>query len=136
MKEDIVLRGIGKADNDLKAVKYLLAMEDAPLDVLSFHCQQAVEKYLKAYLTWVDVRVTKTHDLSSILNLCIEKDKEFEKLDREKISKLTIYAVEIRYPEEYIETNPEEVKAFYKLAKEVRELVMKRLNETGLKNSK
>lgn len=136
MKEDIVLRGIGKADNDLKAVKYLLAVEDAPLDVVSFHCQQAVEKYLKAYLTWVDVRVGKTHDLASILNLCIEKDEEFEKLDREKISKLTIYAVEIRYPEEYIETSPEEVKAFYKLAKEVRELVMKRLNETGLKISK
>ena len=51
MKEDIVLRWIVKADNDLKAVKYMMAMEDAPLDVLSFHCQQAVEKYLKAYLT-------------------------------------------------------------------------------------
>lgn len=136
MKEDIVLRGIGKADNDLKAVKYLLAMEDAPLDVLSFHCQQAVEKYLKAYLTWVDVRVSKTHDLANILNLCIEKDKEFEKLDRDKISHLTLYAVEIRYPEEHIETDLEEVKEFYKLAKEVRELVIRRLNETGLKISK
>ncbi|CAD6491809.1 MAG: HEPN domain protein [Candidatus Argoarchaeum ethanivorans] len=60
MKEDIVLRWIVKADNDLKAVKYMMAMEDAPLDVLSFHCQQAVEKYLKAYLTWAGVRVTKT----------------------------------------------------------------------------
>lgn len=113
MKEDIVLRGIGKADNDLKAVKYLLTMEDAPLDVLSFHCQQAVEKYLKAYLTWADVRVTKTHDLASILNLCIEKDKEFEKLDRDKISRLTLYAVEIRYPEEHIETYLEEVRGAY-----------------------
>ncbi len=80
MKEDIVLRGIGKADNDLKAVKYLLAVEDAPLDVLSFHCQQAVEKYLKAY----------------------------------RISRLTLYAVEIRYPEEHIETDLEEVKVIYK----------------------
>ncbi len=136
MKEDIVLRGIEKADNDLKAVKYLLTMEDAPLDVLSFHCQQAVEKYLKAYLTFVDVRVTKTHDLASILNLCIVNDKEFEKLDRDKISQLTLYAVEIRYPEEYIETNPEEVKEFYKLAKEVREMVIKRLNEKGMKGIK
>jgi len=107
MKEEIVLRGIGKADNDMKAVKYLLGMEDAPLDVLSFHCEQAVEKYLKSYLTWLGVRVTKTHDLSAILNLCIEKDKEFEKLDRDTISQLTICAVEIRYPEEVIETNPE-----------------------------
>ncbi len=115
MKEDIVLRGIGKADNDLKAVKYLLEMEDAPLDVLSFHCQQAVEKYLKAYLTWIGVRVTKTHDLSSVLNLCIENDKEFKKLDRDKISQLTLYAVEIRYPEEHIETSLEEVKELFQL---------------------
>jgi HEPN domain-containing protein len=133
MKEDIVLRWIGKADNDLKAVKYLLAVEDAPLDVVLFHCQQAVEKHLKAYLTWVDVRVGKTHDLASILNLCIEKDKEFEKLDGEKISKLTLYAVEIRYPEEHIETNLKEVKEFYKLAKEVRELVIKRLKDNRKK---
>jgi len=134
MKEDIVLRGIGKANNDLKAVKYLLAMEDPPLDVLAFHCQQAVEKYLKAYLTWVNVRAGKTHDLASILNLCIDKDKEFEKLDREKISQLTLYAVEIRYPEEHIETDLEEVKEFYKLAKEVREIVIKRLTGTGMKD--
>ena len=133
MKEDIVLRWIGKADNDLKAVKYLLAVEDAPLDVVSFHCQQALEKYLKGYLTWVDVRAGKTHDLSSILNLCIENDKEFEKLDRDKISQITLYAVEIRYPEEHIESNLEEVKEFYKLAKEVRVLVARRLNEKGLK---
>ncbi len=136
MKEDIVLRGIGKADNDLKAVKYLLVMKDAPLDVLSFHCQQAVEKYLKAYLTWINVRAGKTHDLSNILSLCIENDKEFEKLDRDKISQLTLYAVEIRYPEELIEINLEEVSEFYKLAKEVRQLVIKKLNEKGMKDVK
>ncbi|MEX2721788.1 MAG: HEPN domain-containing protein [Candidatus Wukongarchaeota archaeon] len=37
-------------------VEYLLEFEDAPRDILCFHCQQTVEKYLKAYLTWVDVR--------------------------------------------------------------------------------
>ncbi|WP_457555775.1 HEPN domain-containing protein, partial [Candidatus Pyrohabitans sp.] len=39
--------------------------------MISFHCQQAVEKYLKAYLTSVDARVKKTHDLEVILNQCI-----------------------------------------------------------------
>lgn len=136
MKKDIVLRGIEKADNDLKAVKYLIAIEDAPLDVLSFHCQQAIEKYLKAYLTWIDIRVTKTHDLASILNMCIDKDREFKKLNVDKISRLTLYAVEIRYPEEYIEINLEEIKEFYKLAKAVREFVIQRLNNKGMINLK
>jgi len=78
MKEEVVLRWLKKAENDLKTVKYLLTLEDAPTDVISFHCQQAVEKYFKAYLTLVDVRVKKIHDLETILALCTEKDKKFE----------------------------------------------------------
>jgi HEPN domain-containing protein len=105
VKEEVVLRWLKKAENDLKTVKHLLTLEDAPTDVISFHCQQAVEKYFKAYLTLVDVRVTKIHDLETILALCIEKDTKFESLDKDRISKLTFYAVEIRYPEEYIEEN-------------------------------
>lgn len=53
MKEEIILRWLTKADNDLKAVKQLLTFDDVLADILSFHCQQAVEKYLKAYLTMV-----------------------------------------------------------------------------------
>ncbi|RZN40360.1 MAG: HEPN domain-containing protein [Methanophagales archaeon ANME-1-THS] len=57
MKEEVVLRWLKKAENNLKTVKHLLTLEDAPTDVISFQCQQAVEKYFKAYLTLVDVRV-------------------------------------------------------------------------------
>ena len=56
--------------------------------------------------------------------MCIEKDREFRRFDLDKISRLTLYAVEIRYPEEYIEINLEEIKEFYKLAKGVREFVI------------
>ncbi len=132
MKEDIVLRWIQKAENDIKAVEYLLTMEGTPVDILSFHCQQAVEKYLKAYLTWADLRVKKTHDLAAILNLCIENDEEFEKLDMDKISQLTIYAIEIRYPEEHIEISIDEVEELYSIVRNVREFVIKRLKEKGM----
>jgi HEPN domain-containing protein len=133
MKEEVVLRWLKKAENDLKTVKHLLTLEDAPMDVISFHCQQAVEKYFKAYLTLIDVRVTKTHDLETILALCIEKDTKFERLDKDGISKLTFYAVEIRYPEEYIEFSIEEARELYETAKEVKGFVMLRLKEKGLK---
>ncbi len=106
------------------------------MDILGFHCQQAVEKYFKAYLTWADIRVKKTHDLESILNLCIEEDKEFEKLDKDKISRLTLYAVNIRYPEEYFETTVEEVREAYETANEVKDFAMKKLKEAGLEISK
>ena len=75
------------------------------------------------------MRVTKIHDLETILALCAEKDKTFESLDKERISKLTLYAVEIRYPEEYIELSIDEARELYETAQEVKEFVMLRLKE-------
>lgn len=39
-----------KAENDLKIVERTIALPDPLTDILSFHCQQAAEKYLKLYL--------------------------------------------------------------------------------------
>ena len=133
MKEDVAMRWITKAENDLKAVKHLLTFEDAPTDVISFHCQQSVEKYLKAYLTLAGVRVKRTHDLDTILYLCIGEDEDFKELDSEEISNLTFYAVEIRYPEEYIELTIGEVEELYETAMKVREFVVKKLKEKDLR---
>ncbi len=132
MKETVVMRWLKKAENDLKVVQYLVDIEDSPLDIICFHCQQAVEKYLKAYLTWINIRITKTHDLESILNLCISADEDFKALDKDKISELTLYAVTVRYPEEYLEPSFEETKEFLKIALEVKDFVVKKLNEEGL----
>ena len=131
MKHEVVRRWVKKADNDLKAAEHLIQFEEPLTDIISFHCQQAVEKYLKAYLTFVDARVKKTHDLEVILNQCIEKDREFDKLDMERISKLSFYAVGIRYPEEYFELSAEETKELFETAKQVREFVLKKLEEKG-----
>jgi len=43
---------IEKADHDLKVVELILADPEGPLDVASFHCQQAAEKYLKGLLQY------------------------------------------------------------------------------------
>ena len=133
MKEDVVRRWLKKAENDLKVVEYLLEAEDSPLDIVCFHCQQAVEKFLKAYLTWVDIRVKKTHDLENILNLCIEEENEFKDLDKDKISQLTLYAVTVRYPEEFLETTAEETKEFFEVTLKVRDFAKKKLKDAGLK---
>lgn len=133
MKEEVSRRWLAKAENDLKAVKQLLTFEDAPTDVISFHCQQSVEKYLKSYLTLVDVRVKKTHDLETILYLCIGEDKDFKELDTEEIANFTFYAVEIRYPEDYIELTISEAEELYKIARKVRDFVRGKLKEKDLR---
>ena len=65
--------------------------------------------------------------------LCMREDKDFKELDTEEISNLTFYAAEIRYPEEYIELTIGEAKELYKIAREVRDFVMGKLKEKGLR---
>ncbi|MHA1432178.1 MAG: HEPN domain-containing protein [Candidatus Freyarchaeota archaeon] len=83
-KEDVIKRWIQKAEIDIKTARILIKSEDPPTESICFHAQQAVEKFLKAYLTHMDVRAGKTHDIATLLEMCIEKDKEFENMDIEK----------------------------------------------------
>ncbi|MFN3821056.1 MAG: HEPN domain-containing protein [bacterium] len=133
-KKEIVLRWLRKAESDLKVVKHLIAIKEAPTDVLCFHCQQAIEKYLKAFLTFQDVRAKKTHDLNAIMELCIEQDEDFKKLDKERISSLSFFAVEIRYPEDFYIPTIEETKEYFELALKVKDFVWRKLgiNEEDL----
>jgi Uncharacterized conserved protein related to C-terminal domain of eukaryotic chaperone, SACSIN len=128
MKEEIIHRWLKKAENDIKVVSYLIDIEDAPTDIICFHCQQAIEKYLKAFLTYVDVKAKKTHDLRALLEMCIEKDKDFLNLPIDDISNLTEYAVGIRYPDEFYLPSIEESRSSYNLAIKVRDFILKKLN--------
>jgi HEPN domain-containing protein len=70
------------ADNDLYAAEIIIK-DDYPLtNIIAFHCQQTIEKYLKAYLIEKDVPLIKTHDLirlndmsKGIKDLCIDEKK-------------------------------------------------------------
>jgi len=69
-------------------------------EVICYLCAQSVEKYLKGYLIYWDVIPKKTHDLSFLNKLCIEKDDHFEKL-QSSCDYLTTFANDIRYPHKY-----------------------------------
>ena len=127
MKKDIIKRWLKKAEADLKTAKILLEVEDAPTESICFHAQQAVEKFLKAYLTFVDVRVGKTHDIATLLRKCLEKNKNFQNLDIERLEELTFYAVEVRYPEGFYIPTLEEANEAVKLAEQTKDFVMTEL---------
>lgn len=128
MKKEIILQWLKRAEEDIKVVQQLLKTEEIITSAICFHSQQAVEKYLKAYLTLFDVSVRKTHDLEVILDLCIKQDKDFGSLDREKISRLTFYSVEIRYPDEFYIPSLEESKESYHIALTVKNFIFGKLN--------
>jgi HEPN domain-containing protein len=48
-----------KSQRDLKAAYVLLNNEESLLDAVVYHCQQAAEKALKAYLTYQEQVVKK-----------------------------------------------------------------------------
>lgn len=88
-----------KAGNDIRIVEQGLKTEEPVTDVLCFHSQQAVEKYLKLYLTAQNIEFKQTHNIAILLQQCIEIDNSFNAL--KDISYLTQYAVELRYPDDF-----------------------------------
>jgi HEPN domain-containing protein len=88
---------VRKAEEDVRAAR-ALAAENPPLrDIVCFHCQQAVEKYLKALLQELGVAFPKTHDLELLVDLILPHDATIKKL-RPRADALTSFAVEYRYP--------------------------------------
>jgi HEPN domain-containing protein len=59
---------VRKAESDLAAVRRTVTSE-GPYDTGLFHCQQAVEKYLKALLAVHNVNYPKVHDITVLAEL-------------------------------------------------------------------
>ena len=120
---DEVKEWLQKARNDLLSAQILTEHNPPVLDTASFHCQQSVEKMLKAFLVWKTVPFEKVHSLNYLLDLCEEVEPEWGSL-REKAETLAPYAVEIRYPGEVIEVSLEEAQEALYTAKAVRDFVL------------
>ena len=96
-----------KAKNDLLSARILIDHDPPVFDTASFHCQQAVEKVLKAFLIWNVVPFEKVHSLNYLLDLCETVEPRLASV-RKGAETLAPYAVEIRYPGERVEVSPEE----------------------------
>jgi HEPN domain-containing protein len=138
MKKDEIVKGkdeivkgiankwIEKAEKDLLTSERELSFQDPVTDTVCFHCQQAVEKYLKAFLVFHQVYFTKTHNIGSLIELCATIDASFND-ELEDADTLTDYAVEIRYPDSsWPEPNIEEARESYAIARKVKKFVQKK----------
>ncbi|MBI3617715.1 MAG: HEPN domain-containing protein [Candidatus Omnitrophica bacterium] len=108
-----------KGDSDLRTAEILVKEEHPPTDTACFHCQQAVEKYLKGYLTLKGIDFLKSHDLDYLLKLCVDLDKNFADHE-ETVLTLNKYGIEPRYPADIpVYYSVEETKRAVELAKEM-----------------
>ena len=108
-KNNLVDEWIEYAQRDLQSAKHLTSMRPEPLEIICFHCQQAAEKALKAFLVSIDLRISKTHDLDELLELC-KRNERITNL-REITIPLNDYSVIVRYPSVQSITNEDREQA-------------------------
>ncbi|MDE3090319.1 MAG: HEPN domain-containing protein [Chloroflexota bacterium] len=105
-KADLVRSWLKKAQRDLGSARRLGKEPDAYLDTAIYHCQQAAEKALKAFLVNHDIEFEKTHHLGTLLDLCTWVEPNFKRMS-DAASNLAPYATAFRYPDEFFEEEPE-----------------------------
>ncbi len=120
---------VAKAESDLRAADTLLKTKDCPTDVVCFHAQQVVEKYIKALLTTLQVEFPKTHNIRKLIQL-VEPRHQIELSEREQES-LTDYATTARYPG-FGEIPLSEARRAVALARRVRKQIRSLLPEGAL----
>jgi len=97
---DLARQWLAKARNDLLNADNNLRSESIPYDTVCFHCQQAAEKLLKAYLIAKGVQPSFTHDLLLLLEEVLPHSPNAEML-RDDLASLMPYAVAVRYPGDF-----------------------------------
>jgi HEPN domain-containing protein len=117
---------IKKAKKDLERVEKRL--KDSDFEDAAFHLQQALEKYLKAYLLFKGWRLKRIHDLEELLDEAIKYNPKFESF-RKTCQKVTSYYLIDRYP---FVTEAPPSKEIQKSLKEAEKLVT--LISTDMKN--
>jgi HEPN domain-containing protein len=120
---ELVRQWVLKADLDYQGADQLLQSADPLRDIVAFHCQQAAEKYLKAFLVRRQVEFPKTHNLRELLDLISAVAPEMA-VALEEAAILTPYGVDIRYPGDFPEVLPGQEAEVFQLASRVREAVM------------
>jgi HEPN domain-containing protein len=97
---DIVKQWCFLANEDLRLAEFAsVNMWPTPLEIICYHCQQAVEKYLKAFLVLHGKKPPYIHDLVELLKQCETINENFSQIS-DKCSVLTEYGVRLRYPGE------------------------------------
>ena len=89
---------VDKAEADCAAAVLLRrSRKKHSRDIVCFHLQQCVEKYLKARLVEAGISFPRTHDLEKLLDLALPVEPQWGVL-RPIVVAITDYSVEVRYP--------------------------------------
>ena len=106
---------LSKAANDLRGAHIDLDADPPLIEDALFHCQQAAEKSLKAFLTGHDTPFKKTHDLDELGRACLALDASLSE-SLLSVATLTVFAWEFRYPGDAQVPSMHEVREYLAIA--------------------
>jgi HEPN domain-containing protein len=85
-----------KAENDAKAMELLVPDTEISDEIIGFHAQQAVEKWLKAVMSLHGLEEARIHDVGRLLEILVEAEIDLP-AGADQLDDLSIYAVPLRY---------------------------------------
>ncbi|NTW34256.1 MAG: HEPN domain-containing protein [Bacteroidetes bacterium] len=119
---------ISKAEEDLVACKALMNIETPPFSIICYHAQQVAEKYIKAYLTFRETEIRKTHDIILLLDeYCIPIDNEFNNIKDDAFI-LSDYSVNTRYPGDYFPLNHNDANEALDAASKIKSFIIDKIS--------
>ncbi|VVB97052.1 HEPN domain protein [uncultured archaeon] len=120
---EIVREWIKKGESDFVAAK-TLSLQKGLENQTGFHCQQAIEKWLKAFLIEKGEEIRKIHDLMALVIDCEKYDPDFHEIEP-LVDGISDFAVEFRYPGE--NATPEEAKDALNKTIKIRDFLLKKI---------
>jgi len=115
-----------RAKEDIAVIDSLFITDPAfYASTICFHAQQAVEKFLKAFLVYHNVDFPRTHDVDFLLIECKKIDSKDFDID---LGSLADFGVNIRYPDDFYIPDKEETILYRDIAHTVKKIVEKKIN--------
>jgi HEPN domain-containing protein len=131
----VIREWLHKAENDLLTAAHTLTLgPNCPTDTVSFHAQQCVEKYLKAFLISRSTLFPKTHDLGVLRALLPARLRP--RMERAVQKRMTEYATVRRYPDGEPDISLTEARQAVAVARRVRREVRQHLPRAALRRKK
>jgi len=109
---------LDRAEEDIQSAK-LLSQDELCYNNAAFHCQQTIEKALKAYILLKSGMLVDGHNLPWLCKRAAKYDRTFSDWLRESTSLSKCY-IETRYPADIpLDLTYEQVRNYYRMAKEM-----------------
>jgi HEPN domain-containing protein len=122
--KDFIEQWLSKANEDLIVINKLTEFEIIAKASVCFHCQQAVEKFLKAFLILNGLEVKRTHNIEYLLSECSDVDPDFISIDPKELSD---FGVDARYPGSIYVPTAKETIEYKNMTIEIKELVERKI---------